>query len=375
MVMATLEISHDNSLPLHIQLLDDLRHKIINGILKPHERLPSEWELVEQLDISRATIQRAWQAAEQEGLIYRIPGKGTFVSEPGEKAVTKMVFGLVVPDFRGSSAARTLHGAERILKQRGYSIRVASTEYSLDEENRILREMVNEGMVGCILWAFKGSGTERYLAEIDPTFPVVLLDRPIEGVPLPCVTSNNYAGGMQAMKHLIELGHRQIAFLARPHIELWTVAERLRAYQDAMISIAETPLPPILIGDEKELSSYNAYLSSDDQSLEPLVEYLRQPDRPSAIFAVNDWMAIRALRAAKYAGLRVPEDLSLVGFDNLDIVDYLTPALTTIAQNPELMGVEAARRLLAYADGEPLEEVLTMLPTKLIVRQSTAAVK
>jgi GntR family transcriptional regulator of arabinose operon len=371
--MTNLEISHDNSLPLHIQLLHDLRHKIMNGILKPHERLPSEWELVESLNISRATIQRAWQAAEQEGLIYRVPGKGTFVSEPSEKTVTKMVFGLVVPDFRGSTAARTLHGAERILKQRGYSIRVASTEYSLDEENRVLREMVDEGLCGCILWAFKGSGTERYLAEIDPTFPIVLLDRPIEGIRLPCVTSNNYAGGMQAMTHLLELGHRKIAFLARPNIELWTVSERLRAYQDAMQSIGETPLEPLLIGDEKELSSFNAYQTSDDQSLAPLIEYLRQLDRPSAIFAVNDWMAIRALRAAKIAGLRVPEDLSLVGFDNLDIADYLTPALTTIAQNPELMGVEAARRLLAYADGEPLEDVVTLLPTRLIVRQSTAA--
>lgn len=86
-------------------------------------------------------------------------------------------------------------------------------------------------------------------------------------------------------------------------------------------------------------------------------------------------MAIRVLRAAKTAGLRVPEDLSLVGFDNLDVVDYLTPPLTTIAQNAELMGAEAARRLLALLDGESPEDVLTLLPTRLIVRQSAAARK
>jgi DNA-binding LacI/PurR family transcriptional regulator len=174
------------------------------------------------------------------------------------------------------------------------------------------------------------------------------------------------------MNHLLDLGHKRIAFLARPHIRLWTISERLRAYQDAMRGAGFDPLPPILIGDEKELSSFNAYLTSDDQTLEPLTELLRTKDRPTAIFAANDWMAIRALRAAKYAGLRVPDDLSLVGFDNVDIVDYLTPPLTTIAQNAELMGAEAARRLLALTEGEPSEDVLTLLPTRLIVRQSTA---
>jgi GntR family transcriptional regulator of arabinose operon len=372
MVMIRLDISRENSLPLHIQLLDDLRHKIITGIIQPHERLPSEWELVTSLGISRATVQRAWQAAEGEGLIYRVPGKGTFAAEPSLPNTTQMAFGLIVPDFRGSSAPRTLSGAERVLRQRGYSVRVASTEYSIDEENRVLRQMVDDGVCGCILWGVKGSSGGRYLSQIVGKFPVVLIDRTLEGLRLPCVTSNNYAGGMQVMKHLLDLGHKRIVFLARPHIPLWTISERLRAYQDAMRGAGFDPLPPILIGDEKELSSFNAYLTSDDQTLESLTDLLRTKQRPTAIFAANDWMAIRALRAAKYAGLRVPDDLSLVGFDNVDIVDYLTPPLTTIAQNAELMGAEAARRLLALTEGEPSEDVLTLLPTRLILRQSTA---
>jgi len=75
MMMATLEVWRENSLPIHIQLLNDLRQKVMTGVLQPHERLPSEWELVATLGISRATVQHAWQAAEQEGLIYRVPGK------------------------------------------------------------------------------------------------------------------------------------------------------------------------------------------------------------------------------------------------------------------------------------------------------------
>jgi GntR family transcriptional regulator, arabinose operon transcriptional repressor len=370
--MAMLEVWRENSLPLHIQLLNDLRHKVMTGVLQPHERLPSEWELVTTLGISRATVQHAWQAAEQEGLIYRVAGKGTFVSEPRSKSATQRAFGLVIPDFRSSTAANTLSGAERVLRQRNYSVRVASTEYARDEEDRVLQQMIDDEVDGCILWAVKGPGMERYLAKITGTFPVVLIDRPLDGLKLPCVTSNNYTGGRQATGHLLNLGHQQIAFLARPHLELWTVAERYRGYQDAMRAAGLEPLQPVLIGDEKELSSFNAYLSNDDQSLEPLVDCLRQPDRPTAIFAVNDWMAIRALRAARYAGLRVPDDLSLVGFDDLDIVDYLTPPLTTIAQNYELIGAEAARRLLAMAEDEVTEDMLTLVPTRLILRQSTA---
>src|SRR5690606_4716064 len=102
------EISRESSLPLHIQLLDDLRHQVMTGALKAHERLPSEWELVSTLGISRATIQRAWQAAQQEGLIYRVAGKGTFVGDRRGKSPAQVVVALIVPDFRGSTSARTL---------------------------------------------------------------------------------------------------------------------------------------------------------------------------------------------------------------------------------------------------------------------------
>ncbi len=370
--MITINIAKDSSLPLHMQLLDELRHKIRSGLIKAHERLPGEWEIVSALDISRATIQRAWQAAEDEGLIYRIPGKGTFVAEPRPESVVRTAVGLVTPDFRGTFAGQMLSGAERVLRQQGYYVQLACSEYSIAEENRVLWQMREDGVCGWIVWGMKSDGEQRLLASLAQSMPVVLIDRPVDDLKLPCVTSNNYSGGLQAMQHLIDLGHRRIAFLARPHLNLWTVAERYRAYQDALRAAGLEPQPPILVGDENELSSYNAYLVGDEQQLEPLLSRLHQPDRPTAIFAVNDWMAMRALRAAQIASLRVPNDLSLVGFDNLDVTDYLSPPLTSIAQNSELMGSEAARRLMALIEGEIPQDVLTLLPTTLVKRKSTA---
>lgn len=370
--MIRFEISKESSLPLHLQLLDELRHKVTTGVFKPHERLPGEWELVESLQISRATIQKAWQAAEDEGLIYRLPGKGTFIAEPRAAVQVRTAVGLIIPDFRGATPMKTVRGAERIFRRQGYHLQVASSDFSLAEENRVLRQMREDGVSGCILWAVKSDDTARLVGSIAEAMPVVLLDRPLPGLHLPCVTSNNYVGATQAMDHLIGMGHRRVAFLARPHLEMWTVAERYRAYQDAMRSIGMTPLEPILIGTDRELSSYDAYTNSDDDTLQSFVDLLSQPDRPTAIFAVNDWMAMRAYRAAALAGLTIPRDLSLVGFDNLDVVDYLSPPLTTIAQSAETLGAEAARRLLALIEGDPSEEVMTLLPTELIVRGSTA---
>lgn len=370
--MSKFDIQRDSSLPLHMQLLDELRHKVMTGILKPHERLPGEWELANELSISRATVQKAWHSAEEEGLLYRVPGKGTFVAEPLAQANARNTIGMLMPDFRGTLAVHLLSGVERVMRRHGYSIHLAGTEYKIDEENRLLRQMQLDGIRGCIVWAMRSTSSDRLLATIGAEMPVVLIDRPLAGVTLPCVTSNNYMGGRQAMQHLIGLGHRNIAFLARPHLDMYTVKERYRAYEEAMREANLPVRPPILIGDENELSSYDAYITADEAVLAPLVELLRQPDRPTAIFAVNDWMAMRALRAAFRANVRVPEDISLVGFDNLDVSEYLIPPLTTIAQNTDLLGSEAARRLLTLIEGEPIQETLTLLPTQLVVRQSTS---
>ena len=369
--MIDFQISKESSLPLHVQLLDELRHKIMSGGLKPHDQLPGEWELVNNLNISRATIQRAWQAAQDEGLIYRVTGKGTFVAEPSIRDNGRNAIGFIIPEYRGTFAMSLLSGAERVLRKAGYAVQFASTDREINEENRILQELVNDEVRGIILVPARGSLQGRMLASNELGVPVVQMDRPLNGIVLPCVASNNYIGGLQAMEHLVGLGHRQILFVARPHLDLWSVAERYRAYQDSLRRVGVEPFEPLLLGGDNELSSYEAYLQQHDEEIEPLIARLQQPDRPSAIFAVNDWMALKVYRAIELLGLRIPEDLSLVGFDDLDIAQYQKPPLTTVAQNANLMGAEAARRLLALIEGEEVMEILTLIPTRLVLRAST----
>jgi len=373
--MIQFKLTRDSSLPLHRQLLNELRHAILTGELQPHDPLPGENELVEQLGVSRATIRRAWQDALTEELIYRVPGKGTYVADFQPPRAPRPVIGFLVPGFHSPFDSYLLVGAESVLRAQGYGLLFAVTERQVDEENRIIREMCADGVAGVLLWPALGNTTQRALRDPQCTIPAVLMDRPIPGLTLPCVSSNNHRGGLQAMHHLLELGHTRIAFLTTPHLDLWTIAERYRAYEDAMRSSGLEPLEPIIIGSREEFKVYAehmSYLQAYHDEIEAVADLLSAPDRPTAIFAMNDLMAFIVIRAAALAGVRVPDELSIVGFDNLALAEHIDPPLTTVAQDPMSIGKEAARRLLALIEGEPAQDIWTLLPTQLVIRNSTA---
>jgi GntR family transcriptional regulator of arabinose operon len=371
-----LAISRESSLPLHRQLLNELRHAIISGELKPHDHLPGELELVNQLGISRATVRRAWEAAVEEGLLYRVAGKGTYVSDVHVSRPRRRVVGFLVPGFHSAFDSQLLGGADSVLRAQGYGVLFACTERDVEEENRLLKEMCADGMAGLLVWPAIGQAANgRYLATAQSKLPIVLMDRPLPGLSLPCVTSHNYMGGTLATQHLLSLGHREIAFLASPLLDLWPIAERFRAYQETMRSVGLGPLPPVLIGPREEIrvdAVRHSIAETYAAEIAELAGVLGRPDRPTAIFAVNDLMALLTVIAADRAGLRVPHDLSVVGFDNLSLVEHFAPPLTTVAQDPFSIGAEAARRLLIMVEGEPVQDIWTLLPTRLVVRASTA---
>jgi DNA-binding LacI/PurR family transcriptional regulator len=368
------KIKRDSSIPLHIQLVNELRHAILSGQLNPHDRLPGEYELVSQLGISRSTVQRAWQSAIEEGLIYRIAAKGTYVADLEETNSRVKVVGCIVPEFRYTYDGNLLNGAEKTLRAQGYRLLFAQSERQIQLENALIKSMCKEGVSGILLWPNAGHYEDRFAASGDCAVPIVLLDRPIPGTALPCVTSRSYNGGLSAMAHLLDLGHTRIEFAAWPPLEeLWPIHERHNAYVDAMQNAGLEPRPVITLGGQAEADSYKRYSEEGNEDVARLVEHLHRPDRPTAIFAMNDLVAMLVMRAAHQAELMVPRDLSIVGFDNLELAEHVIPSLTTVAQNTTLIGAEAARRLLALIDGAPPQDMFTMLPTNLIIRKSTAA--
>jgi DNA-binding LacI/PurR family transcriptional regulator len=367
-------ISKNNPIPLHTQLLNELRHAILSGKLTPHEQLPGEYALVTELNISRSTVQRAWHTALDEGLIYRIPAKGTFVADQPSTAAKTKIVGCIVPEFRYSFDGSLFEGAEEILRARGYRLLFAQSQRRIGEENRLIHAMCEEGAAGILLWPVGEYARDRYVYDPECSVPMVLLDRPIMGAALPCVTSQNYDGARQAMEHLLALGHCRIAFAAWPPLDLLPVAERGRAYHDAMEAAGLPPLPFITLGEPVEAINYRRYAQEAHEDVAYLADVLRQPERPTAIFAMNDIVATLVLRAVQEVGLKIPDDLSLVGFDNHpELAERVVPTLTTVAQDTRLLAREAARRLLILLEGEPPRSMFILIPTRLVVRNSTGA--
>ena len=199
------------------------------------------------------------------------------------------------------------------------------------------------------------------VVDADAGVPVVAIDPHAGSAELPSVESDNLAGGLLATRHLIELGHRRIAFLAgRPDLE----SSRLRqaGYRQAL-SEAGIEVDPSLV----RMSDYRR-----DAAHQPAIELLSRPDRPTAVFAGNDLSAIGTMEAAQEMGVDVPGDVSVIGFDDIPEAARTTPALSTVRQPIQQMGSAAVELLIALMDGRIPENTHVRLPTSLVLRGTTA---
>jgi DNA-binding LacI/PurR family transcriptional regulator len=179
------------------------------------------------------------------------------------------------------------------------------------------------------------------------------------------------------MRHLIELGHEHVIFLTHHETELLTVRERYRAYCDVLKEAGLTAADPWLIGQPGNEIGASYTLRSSVNARSPEFQQIKdymlnaQP-RPTAIFALNDYLAIIATRAMKLLSLSVPDDISIAGFDDTDLAAHLEVPLTTVAQDPFTIGKRAAQLLIERLEGHSEPTVCEIIPTRLRIRSSTA---
>ena len=378
--MDQIQIDRDGAIPLHVQLLNQLRQLILSGRWESDTRLPSEPELQRQLGISRGTIRQALNNAEAEGLVTRVPGKGTFVAPSPHGKRGSSVIGYVTDDCCDPMQSQVLAGAQATITAHGWRTIFGNSNGDVGEEGRLLDQLVGEIQVaGIIIWTVPRQDLSGYLLQLcqESATPIVAVDRTVAGLSCDFVTSENYAGAYGVVKHLVELGHRRIVFLSHPLLHITTVAERWRGYQDAMRESGLQVWDPWLVGSpDRETNTRVVVRDIGDarrQGVQEIVRLLQSAQPPTAIFAVNDSMTIQALKAAKMLGLRVPEDLSLAGFDDETMIAALLDLpLTTVAQDVVGLGERAAELLIERVQGYSGPPRREMLPTELRVRDSTA---
>ncbi len=265
------------------------------------------------------------------------------------------VIGILVPEFEPFST-ELLKGISSAVEGTGYELLAYSGNLEHNQvgwERRSLSRLAGTLIDGAVIVAPTATVT-------DATIPVVAVD-PHTGKTGPStVEADNVGGARVATQHLIELGHRRIAHV-RGRTDLVSAQLRERGYRQAL-EAAGLPFDPELV----RVGGYRAAETTDAAR-----ELLALPDPPTAIFSANDLSALRVLEIAAEFGLRVPQDLSVVGFDNVPESANAEPPLTTVAQPLHQMGAEAVRLLLGLLSGVDSEEHL-LLPATLVVRASSA---
>jgi LacI family transcriptional regulator len=267
--------------------------------------------------------------------------------------------GLVIPDISNPFFASLARFVEMESRKAGYAIFLCDSEEHTDIEIESLNLMQGRKVDGVIISPVGLSGD--HLTELHQAgLPIVIVDRYFPGMTLPYVTSDNFNGALDGVTYLIENGHRRIACIQGiPNSA--TNSDRVRGYRTALDQHHITSDPQMIVGDS--FSQRNGYLSTK--------LLLKREPRATAIFSLGNQMTLGALQALSEEGVRVPEDISILSFDEQPYFAFLATPITTIAQQNEAMGQIAVSLLLGQInDKEPESTEGIMLPTTLKKRNS-----
>jgi LacI family transcriptional regulator len=268
--------------------------------------------------------------------------------------------GMMVPNNSNPYFAEVIRGIEDAAFKLGYNIILCNSYDDPGKQVAYIRVLMEKRIDGLILVS---SGTDAELARFlaDDQIPVVLVDREISGVAADFIESDHEQGGYLGTRYLLELGHRAIACVSGPQ-ELLTSRERVAGYQRALQEAG--------VALQAEWLVYSDFTSAGGHAA--FGQLLALPRRPSAVFAGNDLMAIGGICAASEAGVQIPGQLSVVGYDDIALAAYSNPPLTSIGQPKQEMGALTARILLERMRDPSLPCRRELLQPTLVVRKSTA---
>lgn len=272
------------------------------------------------------------------------------------KKETKTIL-VVVPDITHPFFSEVLKGIQHTAIKSGYRVILGDTENDIEREGEFVDLLFQKQADGMILLTARMD--KDRIEQVSRQFPTVLACEYIDGLDISTVSIDNISGARKITEHLISLGHTKIAHITGP-MNVILSRDRLRGYRQAMIS--------------HDLPVDSAFIQEGDFSLESgyhqMIRLLSLEQRPTSVFVFNDEMAIGAIKAAKDSGLKVPEDIAVVGFDNSKMSDIIEPHITTIEQPKYEIGKKAMELLLGLMSGKTLEQKKFVLKDELIVRES-----
>jgi len=275
--------------------------------------------------------------------------------------------GIMLPDISNPFSAELVEGMKDVLEPEGYTPFIALAGRGVDHEREGLQSFVDHRVDGLLVATLRTDAGDDYLRELlAQGIPMVTVGREVKGTQVDCVTADHYKGAFDVTMHLIELGHRRIGFVGIAAED----APALRRYQGYRAALEKAGLT---VGPEYTFGPRHApSFATQDDGYEGMMQLARMDVPPTAVLARNDSAAIGVLRAAHTLGMKVPQDLSVAGFDNIPLASFWSPALTTVAQPIREQGRLAARILLDKIEGKLTGEgQMRTMECELVVREST----
>jgi len=324
------------------------------------------WDIAREAGISIATVSRALNGkaevapATRETILRIAQTKGYISGKQAHSLVGRRLIGFTVPEVRSPYFVEIMQGAAEALDTYEASLVLCPTEYQSERERSLLQRLLHNGVDGALL-LFPSESTAELLQLQQSSYPFVVIS-PAFAVPDPLlvVTATDMAGGRQATEHLLSLGHRRIGIITGPSDWCATI-DRLAGYYAVLASAGMAVDPALTVRADFTVEG----------GLQAARWLLDLPDPPTAIFALNDDMAVGTLRAAEERGLCVPEDISIIGFDDALFASYTTPALTSVRQPLRELGRAGVVLLFRKMQGPNIEARRIELSTQLMVRRST----
>lgn len=272
-----------------------------------------------------------------------------------------LTIGLMLPDSSNPYFTEIARGIQDAAMARGFTVLVGNTDGDLDKEALYSEILLEKQVDGVIMIAAGHSG--RHIEDLRRRgIPIAVVDRDSPESHVDSVQIDNRLGGVLATRHLLDLGHARIACIAGS-TDVYPSYDRVYGYLQAMQEAGVDPDAAYIVN-----GGFRA-----DGGYEAAMQLLALPLPPTAVFACNDMMAIGALGAVTQRGLRCPDDISLVGFDDIQLARYTNPPLTTISQPKVEMGQEATQLLIQRMAERTLPARSIKLEASLVLRNSTAA--
>lgn len=267
--------------------------------------------------------------------------------------------GIILPDISNPFFATITRSTQETLNEHGYSLIVNNSSGDVESEKEYINLMYSWDVDGLIIIPAGSEG--QHIRQIyQEEKPFVFVDRYIDGLDVPAVTLNNYKGALDATNHLIEKGHQRIA-LVQGLEGTSTNRERVAGYKDALSQNDIEFDESLVVGEAFDKAS--GYSASS--------QLLDMDQMPTAILALSDMITIGVLRAISERGLSIPEDISIVSFDDMQFAPFMESPLTTVSQPTERMGVRGAQLVLSILNGEEKkEEKSTVFDPRLTIRES-----